>query len=312
MIKRVFRVIMRFFRVIMTLALAAVAVVLAVALWHHFMVDPWTRDGRVRAEVVRIAPEVGGTISDVRVVDNQFVHKGDVLFVIDPERFRLALAQVQAAVDSRAQDRRVAQAKAQRRAALSDLVASTEEKEQYSGSASVAAAAVSEAQAQLDLAKLNLARTTIRSPVNGYVTNLNLRVGDYATVGQAAVAVVDSDSFWVAGYFEETKLGALHVGDGAAIEMMSDPRPLAGHIESLSHGIADQNGDATTSGLASVNPVFTWVRLAQRLPVRIHIDSVPEGLTLTAGMTCTVVIGNRSRFIDDVRFAYRALSAGLF
>ncbi|PKU22177.1 HlyD family secretion protein [Telmatospirillum siberiense] len=301
----------RFLRVVVTLALAAVAAVLSVALWHHFMVDPWTRDGRVRAEVVRIAPEVAGTVSEVRVVDNQFVHKGDVLFVIDPERFKLALTQVQAAVDSRAQDRRVALAKAQRRAALSDLVASTEEKEQYNGSAGVATAAVSEAQAQLDLAKLNLTRTTVRSPVNGYVTNLNLRVGDYASVGQAAIAVVDSDSFWVAGYFEETKLGALHVGDGAVIELMSDSRPLAGHVESLSHGIADQNGDASTNGLASVNPVFTWVRLAQRMPVRIHIDSVPRGLSLTAGMTCTVIVGTRSRFVDDLRFAYRSLTAGL-
>lgn len=299
----------RLSRVLVTLCLAGVAIVLGLALWHHFMVDPWTRDGRVRAEVVRIAPEVAGTVSEVRVVDNQFVHKGDVLFVIDPDRFKLALAQAQASVDSRAQDRRVAQAKAQRRAALSDLVASTEEKEQYNGSAGVAAAAVAQAQAQLDLARLNLAKTVVRSPVNGYVTNLNLRAGDYASVGQAAVSVVDSDSFWVAGYFEETKLSTLRVGDAAAIELMGDARPLAGHVESLSHGIADQNGDAASNGLASVNPVFTWVRLAQRIPVRIHIDRVPDGASLMAGMTCTVVVGQPSRFVDDVGFALRLIEA---
>lgn len=301
----------RFFRLAITLLFAALALVMAVALWHHYMVDPWTRDGRVRAEVVRLAPEVAGTITEMRVADNQFVHKGDVLFVIDPERYRLALAQAQAAVESRSQDRRVAQAKAQRRASLSDLVASTEEKEQYSGSAGVAVAAVNEASAQLDLAKLNLARTVVRSPVNGYVTNLGLRIGDYASVGQPAIAVVDSDSFWIAGYFEETKLASIRIGDAVEIELMSNPRPLAGHVESLSHGIADLNGDTTSGSLATINPVFTWVRLAQRIPVRIHIDRVPEGVGLMAGMTCTVIVGNRGSFADDVRFAYRALTLGL-
>jgi len=301
----------KFFRSAVTLVFAAVAMVMSVALWHHFMIDPWTRDGRVRAEVVRIAPEVAGTISEVRVADNQFVQKGDVLFVIDPERYKLALAQAQAGVESRSQDRRVAQAKAQRRASLSDLVASTEEKEQYSGSAGVAAAAVSEVTAQLDLAKLNLARTVVRSPVNGYVTNLGLRIGDYASVGQPAIAVVDSDSFWIAGYFEETKLGAIRVGDAVAIELMSNPTPLSGHVASLSHGIADQNGDIGTGGLASINPVFTWVRLAQRIPVRIHIDRVPDGVALMAGMTCTVIVGKHGTFTDDIRFAYRILTSTL-
>ncbi len=300
----------RLFRLAVTLLFAAVATVMSVALWHHYMMDPWTRDGRVRAEVVRIAPEVAGTISEVRVADNQFVHKGDVLFTIDPERYKLALAQAQAAVESRNQDRRVAQAKAQRRAGLSDLVASVEEKEQFSGSASMATAALNEATAQLDLAKLNLARTVIRAPVNGYVTNLSLRIGDYASVGQPAIAIVDSDSFWIAGYFEETKLDTIRIGDAVRIDLMSNATPLAGHVASLSHGIADQNGDTSNDGLASVNPVFTWVRLAQRIPVRIHIDRIPEGVPLMAGMTCTVSIGNRRTFADDARFAYRMLTAG--
>ena len=288
-------------RVVATLCVTAVALFLGAALWHHYMASPWTRDGRVRAEVVSIAPEVAGTITSVNVTDNQFVHKGDILFVIDAERYKLAVAQADAAMSGQSSNRRVADAKAKRRASLSDLVASTEEKEQFSGTANVADAAVNEAAAHLALARLNLARTVIRSPVNGYVTNLRLRVGDYAQVGQASVVVVDSDSFWIAGYFEETKLVSIHVGDRAEIELMGQTDKITGHVESLSRGIADQNGEASGGGLANVNPVFTWVRLEQRIPVRIHIDAVPPNTTLAAGMTCTIRVGDKIGLKDDAQ-----------
>ena len=294
-----------------TVAVAAVAVVLALALWHHYMASPWTRDGRVRAEVVDIAPEIPGTVNAVAVVDNQFVHKGDLLFTLDPARYRLALRQAQAALDSRSRNSHVAEAKAHRRAAMSDLASSAEEKEQYSGMAGIAAASVSEAVAEVDLARLNLARTEIRSPVNGYVTNLRLRAGAYAAAGQPAVAVVDADSFWVAGYFEETKLAGVHPGDPVRIDLMGGPSPLAGHVESLSHGITDLNGDPAGNGLANVNPVFTWVRLAQRLPVRIHIDRVPAGVTLAAGMSCTVIVGNHHDLGHDLRAAIAMLRGAM-
>ncbi len=287
-------------RVLITLCVSIAALFLAAALWRHYMVSPWTRDGRVRAEVVSIAPEVAGTVASVQVKDNQFIHKGDILFVIDQERYRLAVAQAEAAVNGQASNRRVADAKAKRRAALSDLVASTEEKEQYSGSASAAGAAVSEATANLDIAKLNLARTVIRSPVNGFITNLRLRVGDYAQTGQAAIAVVDSDSFWVAGYFEETKLPGIRVGDSAEMELMGRAGIMTGHVESISRGIADQNGETAGGGLANVNPIFTWVRLEQRIPVRIHIDNVPPETDLAAGMTCTIRIGQKTGLKTDL------------
>lgn len=301
----------KFFRILVTLCATAVALVLGTALWHHYMIDPWTRDGRVRAEVVSIAPEVAGTVTQVKVTDNQFVHKGDVLFVIDPERFRLAISQAEAAVNSRAFDHKVAQAKAQRRAALSDLVTSTEEKEQFSGSAGAAGANVSEASAQLALAKLNLERTVIRSPVNGYVSNLRLRVGDYAQIGQAAVAVVDSDSFWIAGYFEEGKLDGIRIGDRARITLMSSSQPLFGHVDSITHGIADQNGETSGGSLASINPVFTWVRLAQRIPVRIHLDQMPDHALLAAGMTCTIEVGDGITLAQDLAFAQRLFLTAL-
>lgn len=284
----------KIFRVAMTAAMLLVAAVLGAALWRYYMVDPWTRDGTVRANVVSIAPEVSGTVVDIKVVDNQFVHKGDILYVIDPTRFRLALTQAQATAESRKQDMIVAQQRSARRAALSDLAASKEEKEQFSGNAAVAAANYNEAVAEVEIAKVNLERSVIHAPVNGYVTNLLLRQGDYASAGQKSVSVIDSDSFWIAGYFEETKLAQIRRGDVAHIKLMGFTGDVVGHVESLARGITDQNGDSGSEGLETVNPVFTWVRLAQRFPVRIHVDQVPAGIDLAMGMTCTVSVGDKA------------------
>lgn len=295
-------------RVLVTLALVCVAAVMVVGLWHHYMVAPWTRDGRVRAESVVIAPEVSGVVAEVRVQDNQLVKKGDVLFVIDQERYRLAQAEAQATVVSRRADLQVAAAKAARRAKLSEVAVSIEDRESSRGTEGASAGALDAAVAQANLAKLNLERTVIRSPVNGYVTNLHLRVGDYATAGQSAVTVVDRDSFWIAGYFEETKLGGVHVGDDARIELMGYNQPLRGRVEGISRGIADTNDQSGARGLASVDPVFTWVRLAQRIPVRISIESVPDGVTLAAGLTCTVRVGPPTTPADDLRMAIALLT----
>lgn len=282
------------FRVTLTLVVVAVALVLGASLWRTYMVAPWTRDGRVRAYVVDIAPEVSGTVVAVPVRDNQFVHKGDPLFIIDPSRFRLAIAEAAARLSSAHEDLRLRQSDASRRAGLAGIV-SAEERERFNSTASTAQAAVDAAQVQLDTAKLNLARATLYAPVNGIVTNLLLRVGDYVTTGQARVALIDSDSFWVYGYFEETKLGGIHVGDPARIKLMGYQALLGGHVESIARGINDQNGSPDRSGLQDVNPVFTWVRLAQRIPVRIHLDSIPAGIILAAGMTCSVAVGSEAR-----------------
>jgi multidrug resistance efflux pump len=281
-------------RVAVTLVAVGLACVLGAALWQHYMWAPWTRDGRVRAEVVDIAPEVAGTVVEIPVHDDEFVHKGDVLFVIDPARFEIAIAQAQAAVDGAKEELQLKLSDARRRQGLNGVV-STEEQERYRSAASVADAQYATAKAALDLAKLNLARSTLRSPVNGYVTNLRLRVGDYATTGQARVALVDSDSFWINGYFEETKLKEIQPGALARIKLMGYDPPLVGHVEAIARGINEQNSSADGMGLQDVNPVFTWVRLAQRIPVRIHIDQVPTGVVLAAGTTCTVSIGEEAK-----------------
>jgi multidrug resistance efflux pump len=266
------------------------AVLTGGALWRYYMLSPWTRDGRVRAETVNVAAEVFGKVTEVDVTENQFVHRGDVLFVVDPAEFRLALAKAQATLESRRQDMLIRETLAERRNQMSAEAVSKEEQQTAESLASVARAAYQEAKAQCDLAQLNLDRTVIRSPVNGYVDNLRLRVGDYAVVGQNKLTVIDSDSYWVSGYFEETKIPRIQAGNPVVVELMGVDATISGHVESISRGIADQNGSTDSQGLANVNPIFYWVRLAQRIPVRIHIDHVPEGITLAAGMTCTVVI----------------------
>ena len=267
-----------------------VAIVFVWALWWHFFRAPWTRDGRVRAEVVDIASQVSGKVVSLPVIDNQTVKKGDVLFEIEPIDFKLALDQAESTVRSREFDLKVEQQEAARRETLGAQAVSLEERQTSQSTANVAEAAYQAALAGRDQAKVNLDRCVIRSPVNGYVTNLTLRVGDYATAGQSKMSVVDSDSFWVVGYFEETKLANIHEGDYAHIRLMGWGPEVAGHVQSVSRAIADTNADNNAQGLANVSPIFTWVRLAQRIPIRISIDQVPKEVTIVAGQTCTIVL----------------------
>jgi multidrug resistance efflux pump len=281
-------------RAAITLALVAVAAVLIAALWRTYMISPWTRDGRVLAQVIDIAPEISGTVTEVRVRDNQFVHKGDVLFVIDPERFRLAIAQAQAQVDAASEQQKLRQSDVKRRQGLTGIV-SAEEQERIANSAAIAGSTLEGAVAALEIAKLNLARSVLIAPANGYVTHLRLRPGDYANAGQPRIAVIDSDSFWINGYFEETKIPAIHVGDMARIKLMGIDAPLTGHVESIGRGIGDTDDATNAVGLPTVNPIFTWVRLAQRLPVRIEIDKVPDGVILASGMTASITVGDEAK-----------------
>ncbi|WP_109483214.1 HlyD family secretion protein [Paraburkholderia sp. C35] len=274
---------------IATAIVFVVAILIGRALWVHYMDEPWTRDGRVRAEVVNIAPDVSGAVVELPVRDNQFVHKGDLLMQIDPSHYQIAVEQAQAAVAARKAELQMRRDDAQRRADMDSLVVSKENRENATHTASAAEAQYQQALAALDAAKLNLERTRVVAPVDGYVTNLNVYRGDYAIAGSAKLAVVDSNSFWVYGYFEETKLPHVRVGDKADIRLMSGGT-LKGHVESISRGIYDRDNPQSRELLADVNPTFNWVRLAQRVPVRVKIDSVPEGVLLSAGTTCTVVV----------------------
>jgi RND family efflux transporter MFP subunit len=277
--------------ILITLGTVTVAALLSWAMWQAYMAAPWTRDGTVRAYVVTMAPEVAGRIVKLTVADNQFVHKGDDLFEIDPADYRIALeqAQAQAQRDSAALD--YARANENRKASLAkEGWASTDIYQQTISTLHQSEGIVALDKAAVAKAQLDLRRTVIRSPVNGYVTNLLARLGDYASVGQRLISVVDADSFWVDGYFEETSLGRIHDGDPTTVKLMGYSQLVRGHVDGVARGINVPNAQPNQAGLASVNPIFTWVRLAQRVPVRIHIDQVPDGVRLVAGMTATVQI----------------------
>jgi len=275
-------------RVAVTLIFVVAAVYVGRHLWGHYMDEPWTRDARLRADVVGIAPDVSGLVSEVLVKDNQTVKKGDVLFRVDRDRFAIALEQADAALASSKAALEQAQRESARQARLGDA-ASLQQKEQALTTVQQDEAAVRQATANRELAQLNLDRSEVRATVNGTISNLSLRPGDYVSAGTAKVALIDSDSLRVEGYFEETKLPRIQIGDEVYIHLMGQAEKLTGHVESIAYGIEDRE---RTSGslLANITPTFSWVRLAQRVPVRIALDKVPDGTKLIAGLTATVEV----------------------
>jgi len=279
----------KFFSLLATLLVLALAIWIGRTLWEHYMNTPWTRDGRVRADIINVAADVNGYVVGVPVRDNQLVKKGDVLLEIDPEHYEIMVKQAQSLVASRKATWEMRKVNAHRRADMDSLVISRENRDDASNIADSALADYQHALAQLDAAQLNLKRTKVLATVDGYVTNLNVHRGDYARVGDPKMAVIDQDSFWVYGFFEETKLPHIRVGDKADLQMMSG-EVLKGHVESISRGIYDRDNPESRELVADVNPTFNWVRLAQRVPVRIHIDEIPDGFLLAAGTTCTVIV----------------------
>jgi multidrug resistance efflux pump len=280
--------------VVTSLAVGA-AIGVGYRLWAYYMDEPWTRDGRVRAEVVQVAPDVSGFVSEVLVKDNQTVRRGDVVFRIDRARFVLALQQADAAVAGRRASLEQANADLKRYSGLSPgLVISQQRLEQVVATQLQAQAAYDQAVADRALAQLNLERTEVRASVNGTISNMELLPGNYITTGKGVMALVDSDTLHVDGYFEETKLPRIHVGDPVRVQLMGSPQVLRGRVESIAAGIEDRDRGQGASLLANVNPTFNWVRLAQRVPVRITLERTPEAGALVAGRTATVeVLGPR-------------------
>jgi len=278
-------------RALLTLFVVLVAIVAGWQLWSYYMLEPWTRDGRVRADVVQVAADVSGLISDVFVHDNEKVSKGQQRFQIDKRRFQYALDQATADVASDQADLDQAKRDLVRSKSLTNVAITQQQVEQSQRAVDVAQAKLDAAKAALEVARLNLERSTVVAPVNGIVTNFDLLPGRYVNTGAAVFALIDSDSFRVEGYFEETKLRRIRVGEDATVKLIGDSRVLSGHVESIAYGIEDQSRSTSTELLASVNPTFSWVRLAQRIPVRIKLDDVPPDLLLVAGRTATVSIG---------------------
>ncbi|MDE1895545.1 MAG: HlyD family secretion protein [Rhodospirillales bacterium] len=292
------------YRFIVTLGALVLAGIVGWQLWIYYMESPWTRDGRVRADIVSLAPDVSGPVVQVFVHDNELVHTGEPLFQIDPARFNLALAQVNAALAQAKATQAKAQATMQnaeqnaaRYAALSANATSAIARDDASTQSraakaeyEAAEAAYAAAQADTGVAQLNLQRTTVRATVNGVLTNFSMQPGDYVAAGSAVMAIVDTDSLYVDGYFEETKLRHIQPGDKAKVELLQGGPAIDGHVQGFAAGIADSERIAAPTLLADVNPTFTWVRLAARIPVRIVLDKIPADVNLVAGMTCTVSI----------------------
>lgn len=281
-------------RMLLTLVVVVVAIAVAWQLWSYYMLEPWTRDGRVRADVVAVAADVSGLISDVFVHDNEKVSKGQQLFRIDQRRFQYALDQAKADVASRQPALDQAKRDLERAKSLTSVAITVQQVEQRQQAVDVDQAQLDAANAALEVARLNLERSTVMAPVNGIVTNFDLLPGRYVNAGAAVFALIDSDTFRVEGYFEETKLRRIRIGEDATVKLIGDPRVLSGHVESIAYGIEDQNRSTSSDLLALVNPTFSWVRLAQRIPVRIKLDNVPPDLLLVAGRTATVSIGKIS------------------
>jgi RND family efflux transporter MFP subunit len=280
-------------RVILTLFVGVSAAILGWDTAHYYFFSPWTRDARVTADVVTIAPDVSGYVTEVRVHNNQFVKRGDILFVIDQDRYRLALADADATLAARLAQKQMLLSQLERREKLKPgTVIAVEDLDNSHRQAESAAAQYDEASAARDTAALNLARTEVRASVNGYVSNLTLTQGSYASQGKAVLALIDSDSYRVDAYFEETKIPNIKLDAPADVQLMDGAAIIKGKVESIARGITDQDNKDGPELLASVNPTFTWVRLAQRIPVRIRLTDVPAGVLIAAGMTCTVTLKN--------------------
>jgi multidrug resistance efflux pump len=343
---------MRMLPVVVTLATVVLAGLLGWGMWRAYIGTPWTRDATVRAYVVTIGTEVAGRIVELHVVDNKYVRKGDLLMVIDPTNYGIAVNQAEAAVQqaeasiqsidaqTAVQHAQIDSNEAQQNREQAALVFAQQQAERYQtlankGVGSVqnaqqfaaqlhqqeatlrsaqqilalaqrqlqslkaqrlgAEATLAQAKAQLHQAQVNLERTRIISPVDGYVTNLLAQLGDFLNTGVNAISLVDANSYWVDGYFEETNLAPIRVGDPAQIKLMGYSEIVRGHVDSIARAINVSNAQPNSQGVATVNPIFTWVRLAQRIPVRVHIDEVPPGIVLSAGMTATVEIYDRAR-----------------
>jgi RND family efflux transporter MFP subunit len=283
-------------RLAVTLTAVAAAAGAGQFLWKHYRESPWTRDGRVRADVVQVAPDVSGLVDHVLVHDNQEVHRGDLLFALDAERARIALAQSRAAVAGLKSQITQARREDKRNAELDELVPA-EVREQGSQKLEQLDASLLQAQAAVDAARVNLDRTEVRAPVDGWVTNFDLRPGTYAVTGRPVLAIVDRQSIHVMGYFEETKIPRVHVGDRVQVRLMGERTPLAGHVDSIAAGIEDRDRQQSSNLLANVNPTFNWVRLAQRIPVRVQLDEPPADARLIMGRTATVSVVEGARAV---------------
>ena len=286
------------------LTIINLALIGAVAWWAYgsyeeYIANPWTRDGQVRGHVIQIAPRVSGMVVRIAVIDNQFVEAGSLLFELDKEPFDIAVAQAQANVKRAKISSKASQIEWDR---LRDIFAkdpgavSKKDLNRREASYLESLSAIDVAQETLRSANLNVEYTHVYAPVDGYVSNVDFQIGTQAVANSPILALVENASFWVFGYFRESEIGEVTIGDAARVTLMAYPEtPLSGTVESLGWGIAPSDGNTGTKLLPSIKPVFQWIRLAQRIPVRIKLDKIPEGVELRFGLTASVMVMTSAR-----------------
>jgi multidrug resistance efflux pump len=259
-------------------------------LWVYYLEAPWTRDGKIRADFISVAPDVSGLVSQVLVHENDQVKKGEILFRIDPDRFSIAILLARARVSGAMAVMDEAGRNARRYHQLMvNGDATREVARNMEARFEKSRSDYQEAMARLSIAILDQKRADVRARVNGKIANMTLEPGDYVHRGEGVLSLVDKDSLHVDGYFEETKLSRIHIGDPVEVRVMGDHRSIWGHVSGIAGGIRDRERHEKPGDPPDVNPTFSWVRLAQRIPVRVHLDKIPEGLRLVSGRTVTVI-----------------------
>jgi len=287
-------------KIVLSLSIVGSALYYGYGKYSEYIHNPWTRDGQVRTQVIQISPRVSGMVTKIYVKDNQAVKRGDPLFDIDPSSYRLKVLQAQARLKRAQETLRGARTEYERvksiykkdRGAVSQKDMTRNEVNYFK-----ALADLDSAKESLNAAKLNLSYTKVKAPVDGWVSNINFQIGTQAVANKAMLALVDKNHFWVFGFFREDTIADLRVGDEAVVTLMAYPdTPLHGRVESIAWGTSPSDGNPGSNLLPSVKPVFQWIRLAQRIPVRVALDeTLPPNVKLRVGMSASVLVKTKTR-----------------
>ena len=281
-------------KIIISITLFSAASYFGYNKYQEYFANPWTRDGQVRAQVIQVSPRISGMVTNIPIIDNQFVKKGTLLFEIDRDPYLIKVAQVKAELKREYANLRGKKVEYDRVQSISKKdkgAISQKDLIRHEINYLKSLANIETLKEKLKTAKLNLTFTKVYASVDGYVSNINFQVGSQAVANKPILALVDSNSFWVFGYFRESMLEKIHIGDRAVVTLMAyQDRPISGVVESIGWGIAHSDGNPGNNLLPSIKPVFQWIRLAQRIPVRIKLKQLPEGVALRFGLTASVKI----------------------
>lgn len=290
-------------KLFLTLAILSTALYFAYDKYQAYIDNPWTRDGQVRTQVIQVAPRVTGMVTKIHVVDNQKIKKGDLLFELDPSQYELKVRQAQArlqrtleaAKGTKIEYERVMSIYKKDKGAVSQKDLVRNETNYFKSLADID----SNTEA-LNTAKLNLSYCKVYAPVDGYVSNITFQIGTQATANTPLLALVDTNAYWVFGFFREDTIKDVRIGDDAVVTLMAYPdMPLKGKVESIGWGISLSDGNPGNNLLPNIKPVFQWIRLAQRIPVRVKLDNVPENVKLRFGLTASVMVLKRKEESEE-------------